>query len=267
MRNKAVSGLALGSPPEQPASSSDLPHLPGAGDIDINVVLIFGIDHQRVRVRATAALHRGDLFRIPDIADIEDTHAAEPVGAGRRGCAPSSAASRRGARRRIRLSGRRGWWRRRRITRGQRNSLRAAIGASIHRFGRHEEQMPIYRDIPLPAWAHQRSAQFGLTRVVDVVKGDAVVVPHKDMVAAKRHIGVRGAGIEGRSSSPAASAARGSARWRRRSRRRRRSCPGAKPAGFGKFPTCCIPKAASAASLNPAFSPMRGSSAAARGFE
>ncbi len=44
------------------------------------------------------------------------------------------------------------------VTGGQRDSLRAAIDASIHRLGRHEQQMAVDGDVALPAGADQRSA-------------------------------------------------------------------------------------------------------------
>ncbi len=145
-------------------------------------------------------------------------------------------------RRRIRLSGRRGWGRRRRVAGRQRNSLRAAIGASIHRLGRHEEQMSVYRDIPCPPGHIREAREFGLTWVVDVVKGDAVVVTYKEMVATKRQVRVRRAGIEGRPSSPAASATCGSARWRRRSRGRRRGRPRGEARRFRQIPNVLHPE-------------------------
>src|SRR2546421_12940354 len=48
-------------------------------DIDKDVVLIIRIDDQRVRMRSAASLHRGYLFRIPDVGNIENPHAAETI--------------------------------------------------------------------------------------------------------------------------------------------------------------------------------------------
>ena len=65
-----------------------LTHISGSGDIDVDVVLVLGIDQQGMRVRAAATLHGGDLLRIREIADIEDAYAAESVRTrGRRGTA------------------------------------------------------------------------------------------------------------------------------------------------------------------------------------
>src|SRR6202044_1744874 len=123
----------------------------------------------------------GDLLRILEIADIEYANAAEAVRACRRGspAASSTAASRSGVPRSGRRRGRRG-----NISSGKRNSLRAAIDASIGGFGRHEQQMTIHRDIALTAGADEGGPQRGLPRVVDVIKIDAVVVSYKEMVAA-----------------------------------------------------------------------------------
>ena len=51
-----------------------------------------GIDDQRVRVRSAAGLHGGDLLGFLDVGDVEDAHAAEPLGAHRRltPCVPQS---------------------------------------------------------------------------------------------------------------------------------------------------------------------------------
>ena len=48
---------------------------PGAKDI--NVALVVGVGHHGVRVRAPASLDRGDLFRHPHVADIEDPDPAK----------------------------------------------------------------------------------------------------------------------------------------------------------------------------------------------
>ena len=82
--NNEVSGLAVGFPARAACQFFRLTNGSGAGDIDVDVVLIFGVDHERMRVGAAAALHGGDLLRIREVADIEDAHAAEPVRVGRR---------------------------------------------------------------------------------------------------------------------------------------------------------------------------------------
>ena len=57
-----------------------------ARDVDVNVVLIVRIDDQRVRVRAAAGLHGGDLLRILDVGNVEDPHAAETIFLRTGGC-------------------------------------------------------------------------------------------------------------------------------------------------------------------------------------
>lgn len=164
----------------------------GAGDVHVDVVFILGVDQQAVGVRPAAALHGGDLLRVLQIADIENAHATEAIRAGGRG-APCGASS-------CSRSGRLG---RRRLGRGcigwNRNALRAAIDAPIHGFGRHEEQVAIDGDVALSAGADERSAELDLGRVIDIVKVDAVVVAHKQMVAVEGEIGIDGAGVDGRS--------------------------------------------------------------------
>src|SRR6267378_6429583 len=58
-------------------------HARGPGDVDIDVVLVFGVDYERMRVRAAAGLHLRDLFRLRDIGDIEDADALDPIRARR----------------------------------------------------------------------------------------------------------------------------------------------------------------------------------------
>src|SRR5579859_3877296 len=56
-----------------------LAHERRAGDIDVNVVLVFRVDDQSVRVRAAAGLHRRNLPGIFDIGDVKDAHATEAL--------------------------------------------------------------------------------------------------------------------------------------------------------------------------------------------
>ena len=91
MLNSAVLGSSFGSRPEQPELLAR-PHRAGARSVDVEVRVILRIDHERVRVRAAAGLHGGDLLRLPDVADVEDAHAAETLGADRAStpCVPQS---------------------------------------------------------------------------------------------------------------------------------------------------------------------------------
>src|SRR5439155_26507511 len=47
-------------------------HRSRAGDVDVGVRGVLGIDHHRVRVRAATGLHVADVFRAGDVADVED---------------------------------------------------------------------------------------------------------------------------------------------------------------------------------------------------
>ena len=180
-----------------PRAATKLLLLPNRGrtrNIDIEVVLILRIDQQRVRVRSTARLHIGHLLRIRDIADIEDAYATEAVGAWRWWRRTAICRRRRACRRRRRgrsqrVVGCRGS--RFDISRRQRNPLRPAVRPPIIRFNRHNQQMPIYRHIPLPTRANHRRNQLDLRRIRDVVEVHPVVVPHKQVVPTERQIRVR----------------------------------------------------------------------------
>ena len=240
MRKSAVFGIGLGIAAGAAGQFFGLANAAGAGDIDVDVVLILGIDHQRVGVRSAAALHGGDLFGIREVADIENADAAETVGAGR--AAGASARARRGAPGAPAAPAAAGEAAGD-ITGGQRDALGAAIDASVHGFGRHEEQMAVDRDVALSAGADQRSAQLDLRRVIDVVEIDAVVVADEEMIAAEGEVGIRGAVRNCGAASAAGSARRaassavapdapagvaGLAVWRLH------CVPGAKPGGLGR---------------------------------
>jgi len=49
------------------------------GDVDVDVVMVVRVDHQRVRVRATARLDGGDRLGMGDVADVVDPDAQQPV--------------------------------------------------------------------------------------------------------------------------------------------------------------------------------------------
>jgi hypothetical protein len=79
MRNSAVFGSLSGASPRAAGQLFRLAHERCARDVDIDVVLVVRIDHQRMRVRSAAGLHRCHLLRILDVGNIEDSHAAETV--------------------------------------------------------------------------------------------------------------------------------------------------------------------------------------------
>ena len=125
-------------------------------------------------------------------------------GAGRRPPRPAPARRPRPRQRRreVRRVAAAGWPRR------NRDALRAAIDAAVHGLGRHKEQVAIDRDIALSARTHQRSAQFDLARVIDVVEVDAVIVAHEEMVADEGEVGVDCAGVDRGTAAAAATARR-----------------------------------------------------------
>ncbi len=208
-------GILIGISPGTTRQFFFLTNAARARDIDVNVLLVFRIDHQRVRVRPAATLHRGHLLRIRQVADIENAHPAEAVGAGRRQRTRTSSPSRRPRGTRGRRFGSRS--RRRHVSRRQRDSLGAAIGAPVQRLRRHEEQMAVYRHVALAARTKQRRPELDLRRAVDVVEVDAVVIPDKEVIAAESHIGVRGAERNGGTApASAASPLRLACRVRRR---------------------------------------------------
>lgn len=140
------------------------------GNIDVNVVRIFRISDKRVSVRTAAGLNRRDLFWLCDIADVKDSNAAKPV------------LIRRGMSRR-RLARRRG--------RIGRECLLTAIGPSVRRLNRHEQQVFIDGRVALTAGADHRRDQPGLSGVADVVDIDAVKVSLKKVLALKREVRIR----------------------------------------------------------------------------
>ena len=61
------------------------------GHIDVDVGLVARIGDHRVRVRAAAGLHVGDVLRVGDVRDVEDANAAQAILADRLGHALDAA--------------------------------------------------------------------------------------------------------------------------------------------------------------------------------
>ncbi len=106
-------------------------------------------------MRAAARLDVGDLLRLPDIADVEDAHAAEALGTDRRV-----------------------------------DALRAAVETAARLLDRHEEQVAVDRHVALATRAHDRREQRRLLRRIDVVHVEAVEVAEEEIVLAERDVGV-----------------------------------------------------------------------------
>src|SRR5262249_50649262 len=122
-------------------SSEFLPrsHLARSLSIDVDVRLVLRIHDQRMRVRSATGLDGGDLLRLSQIADIKDSDPAKTLGADRR-----------------------------------LHALHSAVDAASGLFYRHEEQVPVDGNVPLPARAHNRHQKPGLFRIFNVVRVEAV---------------------------------------------------------------------------------------------
>ena len=143
-------GFLSGASSRAPGQLFLLPHEGRARNVDVDVVLVVGIDDQRVGMRAAAGLDGADLLRILDVGNIEDSHAAKTF----RGCGAACAAFSVF----FLMAGRRRW-------RRWREALRAAIQAAVRHLDGHKQQVAIDGDIALPARAYQRSNQRGFRRV------------------------------------------------------------------------------------------------------
>src|SRR5262245_58572982 len=77
-------GIGIGIPGGASREFLGLANHARAGDIDIYVLFVLGVDYQGVGVRSPAALHRSDLSWIAEVSDVEDADAAKTIGAGRR---------------------------------------------------------------------------------------------------------------------------------------------------------------------------------------
>ena len=101
-------------------------HDAGARVVDVDVRGVLGVDDQRVRMRAAARLHRRNLPRLADVADVEDAHAAEPLLADRLG-----------------------------------HAARAAVDAPARLLHRHEQQIAVNGQVALAAGADHRRTSCG----------------------------------------------------------------------------------------------------------
>src|SRR5438309_1701083 len=104
-------------------------------DIDIDIVLVIRIYDQGVRVRAATRLHRGDLLRRFDVADVKNPHAAETIFLRSRWLI-------------LILSRSRGriWGK----------SLRSTIDTTVRHLDRHKHQVLINRNVALPTRTNHR---------------------------------------------------------------------------------------------------------------
>jgi hypothetical protein len=106
-------------------------------------------------VRTPAGLHRGDLPRLADVADVEDADAAESFLADRLG-----------------------------------DALEAAVDTAAGLLDRHEQQVAVDRDVALATGTDHRGQQLRLARILDVVGVEAVEVADPHVGAGKCDVGV-----------------------------------------------------------------------------
>ncbi len=122
-----------------------------------------------MRVRTSARLHGGNLFRISDVADVEDPNAAEAIFLRRRKVRP-------GLSRRARRIGRK--------------SLGTAIKPAVRRLDRHKHQVLINRRVALSARTNDRCHKSGFCRIGDIVDVNAVIVSHEYVIALECEVGI-----------------------------------------------------------------------------
>src|SRR5262245_56815536 len=123
-----------------------------------------------MRVRAAASLHCRYLPGTPNVGNIENPYAAEPLFLRRE-------------QRRLFLGAcerRRPWWK----------SLYAAIDAAIWHLDRHKHQVLVNRHIPLPARTNHRRYQLGLGGIGDVIDIDAIKITLKQVFSLERKVRV-----------------------------------------------------------------------------
>jgi hypothetical protein len=106
-------------------------------------------------MRSAARLHRCNLPRFPDIADIEYANSAKALGVDR-----------------------------------SLNALSAAVQAAARLFHRHEEQISVNRYVALAAGAHDRAEKPRLLWILYVVRVESVEISHDEIVSAECQIRV-----------------------------------------------------------------------------
>src|SRR5688572_8776680 len=106
-----------------------------------------------MRMRSTAGLHVRDVLRIPDVGDVEDANAAQPIVAHR-----------------------------------TRHTLRAAVETASRAFTRYEQQVPVDRHIALRRRTDEGFYDARRARVGDVPDLEAVVIALEHVVVPEREI-------------------------------------------------------------------------------
>ena len=125
-----------------------------AGAVHVDVAGLVPVGHHRVGVRAAAGLHRGDLPRPPQVADVEDPDAAEALRAD-----------------------------------GIGDALEPAVEAPPRLLDRHDQQVADHRHVALAAGADDGGYQPGRCRRLDPVGVEPVVAADEQPVPGERQIG------------------------------------------------------------------------------
>src|SRR6267143_1731662 len=108
-------------------------HAAGAGDVDIDVVGILRIDEQAVGVRSAAGLYVADVFRVIDVADVEDADPTQSIFAD-----------------------------------GVLHALHPAVESRAQILAGDEQQIPVHRAVALRGRPHERRFERWLARIRDV---------------------------------------------------------------------------------------------------
>ena len=190
-----------------------------------------------MRMGSAARLHGGYLFRLSDVADVEDPDAAKTLGADR-----------------------------------SLDTSCAAVDPATRLFDRHEQEVAVNRHVTLAAGAHHRRELPWLPGVLDVVDIEPMKIADEHLALTECEIGVR---LDSGCWRRAAAArvcplARVRARVRRTASSSSRVCSGGdarpagafgskNPSGFGRLAISSMLRAAIPASRKPALRPMRGS--------
>src|SRR5439155_10371575 len=123
--------------------------------VDVNVRRVLRVGQQRVCVRATTRLHRGDGLGMRDVGNVEDADAAHAVLAYR-----------------------------------IRHALSAAVEPAVEVLAGYEEEVAVHRDVVLRVGTNVGRHQHRLGRLRDVPHLQPVEVPLDDVVSGKGEIRV-----------------------------------------------------------------------------
>ncbi len=134
------------------------PNACGARHVDVDVVVVSWLRHDRVRMRSAAGLHARHERRVLDVGDVEHTDAAHA-----------------------------------RLAHGLGHAAEAAVGSADVRLGRHEQQVLVNRHVVLGCRAQVTLREHRFGRIRDVVDLESVVVALDRVLPFERQVRMRGA--------------------------------------------------------------------------